>query len=150
MFNLLWCCIFFPQEKSFALWIFVISLSWLKSYGDSNFADMASCSVRLAKDQFQFWAHLGFIRAIAVGPVVSSFLSSPLWIELLLKIVTQSTFPEELSLSQKVKKLDLCYCHDLSLTMAIIIIFFIIVIISFLTSFVMMFLNAVVISLLWC
>lgn len=69
--------------------------------------NMASCTVRLAKDQFQFWAHLGFIRAIAVSPVISSFLSSPLWIELLLKIVTQSTFPEELSLSQKVLALRL-------------------------------------------
>jgi hypothetical protein len=54
---------------------------------------MQSVAVNLCREQYQQWAGLSFITSIANGPLICQSLSTPQWIEILLKVVSCEDMP---------------------------------------------------------
>lgn len=50
-------------------------------------------NVQVAFEQHFSWCTLGFIRSIATGPTICKALSSPRWIDLLLKVIEEDRSP---------------------------------------------------------
>ena len=57
------------------------------------FVDSNGNNVHVAFEQHFTWCTLGFIRSIATGPAICKALSSPRWIDLLLKVLEEDRSP---------------------------------------------------------
>ena len=57
------------------------------------FADKVTSSVLIGLDQHHTWATLGFIQSVASCSALCQALSSPRWVELLLRVLSDDTTP---------------------------------------------------------